>query len=57
MRARSTGKLVGEDVTCGFLDRVGGDVLVRGHECFEEGFHFYGDRSIPLDEEFNHETL
>lgn len=45
---RGTGKLVGEDVSCGFLDRVGVDVLVRGHECFEEGFHFHGNRVLTL---------
>ena len=45
---RGTGKLVGEDVTCGFLDRVGVDVLVRGHECFEEGFHFHGNKILTL---------
>ena len=45
---RETGKLIGEDVTCGFLDSVGVDVLVRGHECFEEGFHFHGNRILTL---------
>ena len=38
---RGRGRLFGIDVTEQFLDKIGVELLVRGHECYEEGYHVH----------------
>ena len=45
---RGTGKQFGADVASSFLDKIGVQMLIRGHECFHEGYHFHGDKVMTL---------
>ena len=40
---RGTGKQFGADVASRFLDKNGLRMLIRGHECFNEGYYFHGE--------------
>jgi protein phosphatase len=45
---RGSGKMFGVDVASSFLDKVGVKTLIRGHECYDEGYHFHDGKILTL---------
>lgn len=45
---RGRGKLVGFNVITRFLDAINVKFIIRGHECFDEGFYWYNDRILSI---------
>jgi protein phosphatase len=45
---RGKGKLVGEDVTSRFLDKIGVQFLIRGHESFDQGYYWHSNRTLTI---------
>jgi protein phosphatase len=45
---RGRGKLIGFNMAERFLDMINVRFLIRGHECFDEGFYWYNDRILSL---------
>ena len=45
---RGKGKLVGPDITSRFLDKIGVQFLIRGHESFDQGYYWHNDRTLTL---------
>jgi protein phosphatase len=45
---RGIGKLFGEDITLNFLDQIGVKYLIRGHECFNQGYHWHNNRTLTV---------
>jgi protein phosphatase len=45
---RGYGKQFGIDITNSFLGKLGVETLIRGHECFDEGFYFHDGRILTL---------
>lgn len=45
---RGTGKQFGSETASSFLDKIGVQMLIRGHECFNDGYFFHGDRVMTL---------
>ena len=45
---RGKGKLFGADIASEFLDMIGVQFLIRGHECFDQGYYWHNDRTLSL---------
>jgi protein phosphatase len=45
---RGCGKLIGFNIAERFLDTINVKFLIRGHECFDEGFYWYNNRILSL---------
>jgi protein phosphatase len=45
---RGSGKKFGTDIAYMFLETFGLKMLIRGHESFKDGYHFYNDRVLTI---------
>ena len=45
---RGSGKMFGVDIASSFLNKVGVETLIRGHECFDDGYHFHDGKILTL---------
>jgi len=45
---RGFGKQFGADITEHFLSKIGVKMLIRGHECFDDGYYFHEDKVLTL---------
>lgn len=45
---RGYGKLFGIDITNSFLRKLGVETLIRGHECFDDGYNFHDSKILTL---------
>jgi protein phosphatase len=45
---RGIGKMFGSDVSKRFLENIGVPFLIRGHECFDQGYHWNNDHTLTL---------
>jgi protein phosphatase len=45
---RGAGKRFGTDIANEFLESFGLKMLIRGHESFKDGYHFYNDRVLTI---------
>jgi len=45
---RGVGKQFGVDIVERFLSQIGAKMLIRGHECFDDGYYFHEDKVLTL---------
>ena len=45
---RGYGKQFGIDIANSFLDKLGVETLIRGHECFDDGYYFHNSKILTL---------
>lgn len=45
---RGIGKMFGSDFSKRFLDNIGVPFLIRGHECFDQGYHWNNHHTLTL---------
>lgn len=45
---RGHGKLFGVDIASSFLSKLGVEILIRGHECFDDGYYFHNSKILTL---------
>jgi len=45
---RGSGKMFGVDIASSFLNKVDVKTLIRGHECYDAGYHFHDGKILTL---------